>query len=250
MSLVSGLSLGLHTVKVAFSGGSVNLYGFEILNTASTTALNVNPGSGYVGGQKYSAALAQAPAYNPYGNTWYTFTIPSSSILAGTQYTNNGATFTVLYSTSSSTTLVCAGTGAPTNASGGTLTAVLSSNANLSYSNNPTSSPAPVNSTGYRIAQYLNASGTVGQAFTPCALSYSSTLLSNANHTNEEVVRSYYPREFGAGRADDFSLMTATPRSAAFTLDDGTATLVVSGGRIYAPSTGLKDLPSSQTLIL
>lgn len=63
----------------------------------------------------------------------YTFTIPSSSITAGTVYTNNGHTFTVVSTTSSSTSLVCTGTGAPT--ASGTLTFVSGSpSGNLSFS--------------------------------------------------------------------------------------------------------------------
>jgi hypothetical protein len=53
----------------------------------------------------------------------YTFVIPSSSITAGTVYTNNGATFTVINTTSSSTALLCYGTGGVPAASG-TLTFV------------------------------------------------------------------------------------------------------------------------------
>lgn len=63
----------------------------------------------------------------------YTFTIPSSSITAGTVYTNNGHTYTVSITTASSTTLTCSGTGSPS--ASGTLTFVSGSpSGNLSFS--------------------------------------------------------------------------------------------------------------------
>jgi len=50
----------------------------------------------------------------------YTFTVTSANATVGATYTNNGQTFTVLYTIASGTTLVCSSTGAP--ASSGTLT--------------------------------------------------------------------------------------------------------------------------------
>jgi hypothetical protein len=49
--------------------------------------------------------------------------------------------------------------------------------------------------------------------------------LTNTDHTNEEIVRRINFREFGANRADDFSTLVSAS-SRAFTLDDGTTTLV------------------------
>lgn len=55
----------------------------------------------------------------------------------------------------------------------------------------------------------------------------SALYLASANHTNESVTRTTNWREFGAGRADDFSSLTPSAASdRAFTLDDGTTTLV------------------------
>jgi hypothetical protein len=49
--------------------------------------------------------------------------------------------------------------------------------------------------------------------------------LTLTDHSNEEVIAKYYWREFGMGRSDDFStLITTSDR--AYTLSDGTATLV------------------------
>ena len=59
--------------------------------------------------------------------------------------------------------------------------------------------------------------------------------LGSADHSNEEVTARHHWRSFGAGRADDFSTVdTAGPQDAAFTLDDGTTTLV--GDDVYARS--------------
>lgn len=89
---------------------------------------------------------------------------------------------------------------------------------------------------GGRVVRYLNSDGTVGQAFTPtdAAAAYQSL----TNHTNEEVVRTYHYREFGAGRnaasgtPDDFSI-TSGQAASAFTLDDGTTTLVATNWQDY-----------------
>jgi hypothetical protein len=51
--------------------------------------------------------------------------------------------------------------------------------------------------------------------------------LSLTDHTNEDEGRSIGFREFGANRADDFSAVsTAVPANHAYTLDDGTTTLI------------------------
>jgi hypothetical protein len=78
------------------------------------------------------------------------------------------------------------------------------------------------NGKGGRIVRYLSASDTLGYAATACATSPS--YLTNASHSAEEVARTFHLREFGAGRADDFSLLIAS-RAAYFTLDDGLTTL-------------------------
>lgn len=87
---------------------------------------------------------------------------------------------------------------------------------------------------GGRIVRYMSGNDTFSQAFT--SVNGAAAYGASADHTNEEVARIYYPREFGAGRynatyanQDDFSLMggsSFSARSAAFTLDDGTTTLM------------------------
>ena len=84
---------------------------------------------------------------------------------------------------------------------------------------------APVTGTkGGRVLVYLSSAGVISQAFT--AVNASQANLTSADHTNEEVARIYYPREFGAGRSDDFSGNYSAGSNLAFTLDDGTTTLV------------------------
>lgn len=79
---------------------------------------------------------------------------------------------------------------------------------------------------GGRVVAYLNGDGTVGKSWTPT--NASQALLTSADHTNEEVARVYSPREFGQGRADDFSRIGGSGVTAAFTLDDGTTSLQAS----------------------
>lgn len=81
---------------------------------------------------------------------------------------------------------------------------------------------------GGRVIVYQKSDGSIAQAFQ--AVNASSATLTSADHTNEEIARTFYPREFGAGRTDDFSL-TNSAASRAFTLEDGTTTLVTSGAR-------------------
>lgn len=82
---------------------------------------------------------------------------------------------------------------------------------------------------GGHVLVYQKADGTIAKAVTPTNTSQAN--LNSADHTNEEVLRVYYPREFGAGRSDDFSSLAASASSRAFTLDDGTTTLL--GQNLY-----------------
>lgn len=66
VNLVSGLTLGIHTVKIrnGGTGASVNLYlfGFEIINESSS--IKVNSGSSYVGGKKLTSSIQSSLPYN------------------------------------------------------------------------------------------------------------------------------------------------------------------------------------------
>lgn len=76
---------------------------------------------------------------------------------------------------------------------------------------------------GGHVLVYQKSDGTIKKAVTPTG---TPLYLTSANHVNESVIRSFGPREFGAGRSDDFSTLGATSQTSAFTLDDGTTTLV------------------------
>lgn len=79
-----------------------------------------------------------------------------------------------------------------------------------------------VGTRGGRVIMYQKADGTIGKA----AQTVGSQLnLVNADHSLEEVSRIYTSREFGSGRSDDFSSGSANAVRA-FTLDDGTTSLV------------------------
>ena len=55
ISVVQGLTLGVHTVKVRWAAASNwNYYGFEILNPNASSFVNINPGSGYSSGLKFT----------------------------------------------------------------------------------------------------------------------------------------------------------------------------------------------------
>jgi len=77
---------------------------------------------------------------------------------------------------------------------------------------------------GGHVVVYQKSDGTVAKAVTPTNASQAN--LGSTNHTNESVIRTINYREFGAGRSDDFSSASGTVAPRAFTLDDGTTTLV------------------------
>lgn len=85
-----------------------------------------------------------------------------------------------------------------------------------------------VGTRGGRVVKYLDGT-TIKSAVQE--VDSSSKYLTLADHTNEEVLRRVNFREFGAGRTDDFSTLS-TARAAAFTLDDGTTTLVTNNGLV------------------
>ena len=82
-----------------------------------------------------------------------------------------------------------------------------------------------VGTRGARVVKYVQG-GIVSQAVQE--VDATSKYLTLADHTNEEVIRRINFREFGANRADDFSTLALVASSRAFTLDDGTTTLVAS----------------------
>jgi len=148
LTVVSGLSLGLHTIKIRQnSGNSLDVYGIEILNQNSQIV--VNSGSLIKDQKKISLSSSQLLNFKP-------------SLLSG--------------------------------AKGGRVV---------------------IYSSGGQVLQAVKAVDTAQMN------------LSSANHSNEEIIKRYYFREFTAGRSDDFSrAATNSNLSLAFTLDDGSTTLL------------------------
>lgn len=91
---------------------------------------------------------------------------------------------------------------------------------------------------GGRVLVYQKADGSIAKAVQP--VNASQLNLTSADHTNEEVARIYHFREFGAGRSDDFSSLTTSSSSRAFTLDDGTTTLLCQNAQMHSTTPGFQ----------
>jgi len=83
---------------------------------------------------------------------------------------------------------------------------------------------------GGHVLTYLKSDGTIGKdiQYTDVTTTAPSAggALATTDHSNEEVIREYHFREFGAGRTDDFSTLIASTSDRAFTLEDGTTSLM------------------------
>lgn len=91
------------------------------------------------------------------------------------------------------------------------------------YNSGFTNTYGTAGSRGGRVVQYMRADGTIGKDIQ--YVNTASATIASASHANEELIRTYSPREFGAARADDFSTNTANGSARAFTLDDGVTSL-------------------------
>ena len=91
---------------------------------------------------------------------------------------------------------------------------------------------------GGRVLVYQKSDGTIGKAVNPAGTT--ALFTSSADHSNEEVARMYGFREFGAARTtgDDFSQGLFGGTNRAFTLDDGTTTLVSNNAVVQTSSSG------------
>jgi hypothetical protein len=114
----------------------------------------------------------------------------------------------------------------------------LTSQSSIAYNANVTGTR------GGRILHYLSSSGTIGQAWN--AANSTSLFLTSASHTNEEVARVYFPREFGSSRSDDFATGTSN-QVRVFTLDDDTTTLTTSSGGFESLISGHEGLETQGT---
>ena len=96
--------------------------------------------------------------------------------------------------------------------------------------------PASLTGTkGGRVIQYLNSDGSTGQAVTVVNASVATGAATD--HTNEELARKHYFREFGCAynptSSTDFSVDGASAaKNYGFTLDDGVTTLMGNNVRI------------------
>jgi hypothetical protein len=162
----SGLTLGLHTVKIRSGNATATyVYGFEIINTNTSGLLNINSGTAYSKSTKYTNSVIDSIAYNK--------DQAGSTVVTGTK--------------------------------------------------------------GGRIVRAITGNDTISTYWQ--AVDASSLRGASATHANEELARKYYVREFGSGRnstagtLDDFSIQSGlTFTNLAFTLDDGTTTLVLNQG--------------------
>ena len=114
---------------------------------------------------------------------------------------------------------------------------VLSTGGTLSYKAGVTGTK------GGRQLVYLNSDGTLGSSFR--AVDTNTKYLTNANHDNEEIVKTYLPREFGSPNSiaslTDFTYNGVTAAAQAYTLSDGLTTLNTSSSSVSSPSTGFPE---------
>jgi len=236
VNLASGLSLGLHTIRgVVQTGFSCHVYGFEIINDGVRTTGNITSGLPTLSALAITAGLAV-------GNT-----IVATGVPAGT----------TILSISGSTLTMSANATATTVGVAVQFTGSVIVNPGVAYSKGKALTLA--NQTGFqynsgfesgslgtrggRVVVYQKTDGTIAKAVQPTNASQLN--LTSADHSNEEVIRTYFWREFGAGRTDDFSTLAGSVVARAFTLDDGTATLV--GSNILAQAVASYDVLAVST---
>lgn len=82
--------------------------------------------------------------------------------------------------------------------------------------------------------RYFDTDGTIKKAINYA--NSSQATFASADYSNSEIVQDIDYRQFGVGRADDFSTLTTSASDRAFTLDDGTTTLVGNQIRIDTTS--------------
>ena len=100
---------------------------------------------------------------------------------------------------------------------------VLASPVDTPYNSEFDSESDPLGTKGGRVIVYLDKDGSVKKRFkaTDSNVLYGS----NADHSNEEIIREYWPREFGTSMTNDFSIVAQSANPLQFTLSDNTTTL-------------------------
>ncbi len=161
LPVVSGLTLGLHTVKIRSASvvAFAVIQGFEILN--EVTQLKVLPGIAY---SRLKKVISSSETDLPYASSFDQ--IEREGVVVGS-----------------------------------------------------------LGARGARVIGYIDTDGSVKHRAN--ATNSTQGNLVAADHTYEEVLSNYSFREFGAGRADDFTnIPIGSAVDRAFTIDDGTTTLI------------------------
>jgi len=101
-----------------------------------------------------------------------------------------------------------------------------------SYNSDFTNEYGTSGTKGGAVSVYLTESGDIKKdiQWTDVSAQY----LASSDHSNEEVINHYNFRDFGCGRGDDFSSMIDSAGNRAYTMDDGTTTLVGTNVRTVA----------------
>lgn len=95
-----------------------------------------------------------------------------------------------------------------------------------SYAYNTSFESGVLGTRGGRVLVYQKSDGTIAKAVTPTDASQLNG--TSANHSNEEMYRSHYFREFTASRSDDPGSITNATTTRSFTLDDNETQLSLS----------------------
>lgn len=125
--------------------------------------------------------------------------------------------------------------------------AKLTTNSLQSISHNSTFESGSLGVRGGRVVVYQKADGSIAKAVTPVG---SQLNLTNADHSNEELVRAYHWREFGSGRTDDFSRISGSATGVKmFALDDGTTQLISSNAGAYSAGLSMGDALNAYSIL-
>lgn len=225
LPLVSGLTPGLHTAKIRNNGaGSQSLftYGFEIINDSpATTTGNISSGSNQLTNLASTTGIIVGNYVTGAGIPIYT-TVTAISGATVTMSANATATTTGLSVTFNGSLKVLPGTAV----SGGNK-ATLAALATTAWNTGFTNISGTSGTRGGRVLVYQKADGSIAKDIQ--YVDTAAATMSSANHTNEEVIRTFFWREFGCGRTDDWSTLVTSFTTRSFTIDDGTTSLGVSG---------------------
>lgn len=95
-----------------------------------------------------------------------------------------------------------------------------------------------VGARGGRVLVYQYTDGTIRKDIQYVDAAQAN--MSSADHTNEEIIKVYYAKEFGAARSDDLSTLESSgSQTRAFTSEDGTTAMVVTGNNVSMSGSGV-----------